>query len=237
MNPTVPEDLAAVVDQLLAKKPEDRIPSAAGVAEMLDAVLAQLPADRADSVKAMRTIRMLPWMGRSWFHLHAPLIAGILIALNILLLASELTRLTQWTVLSKRDAAPATLPRLQLPVGAGPIWSVAFTSDGSTLALGTDDGTVHISDARQGKLLSQFKAQFGPVWSVAVNERAVAATGGDDPSPRLWGLYSGKEIEIRPVAQPARARALAFSPNGRRVVVGTRRVTCGFTTSPKGWRF
>src|SRR3712207_8740185 len=48
---------------------------------------------------------------------------------------------------------------------SGPIWGVAFSPDGDTLAMGVDDGTVKVWDLKAGRVRATLNAHAGPVWS------------------------------------------------------------------------
>jgi eukaryotic-like serine/threonine-protein kinase len=220
VNPGAPEDLASLIDHLLAKNPDERIQSAAAVADLLEQLLLAQQREPGTTCPLKRSTRIVPRVGRSWFHRHAPMVAGILLGLNGLLLVSEAARLTQWTILGQRPSSVA-MPRQQLDVGTGPIWSVVFAPDGKTLAMGMDDGTVRIWDAERGVLLSRLKAQDGPVWKVAFNHDGTRiATVGDDGHLRLWDPTNSKDMET--INLSSGARAVAFSPDGQRIAAGTR---------------
>ncbi len=79
---------------------------------------------------------------------------------------------------------------------------------------------MRVWDARRGRLIWQKRTQHGPVWGIAVNDRSIMATVGDDANVRLWDLFGSQEINA--IKLPSGAQALAFSPDGRSVVVGTR---------------
>ena len=220
INPKIPEELVAIIDLLLAKKPEDRIQTAAEVVDLLDSALARVPVTPGDASQPKRASRILPRLRGSRWHRYGSALAVVLLILNGLLLFTELTRLTHWTVLGQRTPE-APQPKFVFDPHNGPIWSVAFSPDGSTVAMGIDDGSVRLYDAQSSKLKSSFKAQDGPVWSVIYNfDGTQIATIGDDARIRLWNPATSLEIDS--IKLPSSVRSVAFSPDGKRIVAGTR---------------
>src|SRR5207244_3399443 len=51
---------------------------------------------------------------------------------------------------------------------AGPLWSMAISSDGKTLATGNDDGTVKLWDIAAERVEGTLNAHKGPVWTLAL---------------------------------------------------------------------
>lgn len=113
-------------------------------------------------------------------------------------------------------AKPASTPRrLMLYLGAS---SIAFSFDGSMLAVGSDDGIVDRWDLTQSgdpTRLEPLKGEGG-VTSVDFTVKAgfTLASGHDDGSVILWDL---EEREQKPLATPADVGVLsvAFSASGR----------------------
>ena len=69
------------------------------------------------------------------------------------------------------------------------IWSVAYSPDGSTIAIGGRDGTVRLVDAVTGQTKNELKGHIGSVKNVAFSpDGSTIASGSEDHSVLLWGL-------------------------------------------------
>ena len=104
--------------------------------------------------------------------------------------------------------------------GGGSITSIAASGDGTQVILGTAEGMLTTIDAATGTTrLAPWKAFDAPVHTLAVSAdgRFAASLSGD--SILLWDLGSGTP-QNRPLAGRSRATSAAFSPDGRRLVLG-----------------
>jgi len=225
INPKVPVELASIIDHLLAKKPEERIQSAAEVAERLS----HLSTTPLGMPVVRRSTNGLPRLSRGWWGRNARWVAITLLAFNGLLLLSELTKLTALTVIGQRQRNPQVVtladegqkPLLTLDAGTGPIWSVAYSPDGETVATAIDDGSVRLWNAHTGQLRGRITAHQSPVWNLAYNhDGSLLATAGDDGLVMLWDTKSNREHDRHDLKTPI--RSLAFSPDGKHLATGTR---------------
>lgn len=218
-NPLVPMELAAVIRHLLEKDPEKRIQSAAEVVELLTAVEAALPAEGV-SESASRRLTNLTTQPCKRGHRLLYITSSILAAL-LLFTASEAIGWTHLTgIMPKPEPQPE--PILTLKGGLGPIWSVAYAPDGSALAASLDDGSVKIWDPISGALkLHLSKVHKGPAFRLGYNfDGTRLATASDDGTVKLWNAKTGENIRTFP--QSEHSRSLAFSPDGKKLALGTR---------------
>jgi WD40 repeat protein len=128
-------------------------------------------------------------------------------------------------------AAPAQAPKGQvakllsekkIDIGRHHVFSVAFSRDGKTLAIGEDN--VHLYDvsgeepARLGEL--QARVAFG-VHSMAFSPNGkLLAFGGGDHSVRVWDVRKRTEVFLNNRSHQACVRSVAFDPEGATLATG-----------------
>ncbi len=218
LNPEVPRFLVDVIDKLHAKRPQDRYQSAADVAELLSRALAKIEHMSEDQKKACAkaaAMRQAVDLGRRrflWMGLGAVLGAGG--TFGAMALRGRATG-------AVGEEGPAVGQMANLNAHVGPIWSAAFSPDGSALAMALDDGTVQVWDARGDEVRVTIPAHRGPVWSVRFSpDGKHLATASDDGTVKLWDAGGGEEIQQFP--HPAPVRPVAFLPDGARLLTGGR---------------
>ncbi len=116
--------------------------------------------------------------------------------------------------------------RYRIAVPRGPVMSVAFSPDGKTWAMASenidgDDNAISLRSASDGKELLRFHGHEILVWDVAFSPdgKTLASRGGDD-TIRLWDVATGRErlkIEETDSGSPP---TVAFSPDGRTLAAG-----------------
>ncbi len=112
--------------------------------------------------------------------------------------------------------------RRRLPAHLKPVNSVAFSPDGSRLAAASDDGTISVWDVQQFRQFRRLQGHTGRVGVAAFSadgERILSA--GQDGFARLWDIQSETELrQINLDMMRSRPAALAWAPDGNRVVIG-----------------
>lgn len=109
--------------------------------------------------------------------------------------------------------------RLVLEGHTGDVNSVAVDAPSQLAVTGATDRTVVIWNLRDGSCQSRLVGHIGTVWRVALSPGSrMVASGSGDNTVRLWDQASGACLDE--ISHPDCVAAVAFSPNGDRLVVG-----------------
>jgi WD40 repeat protein len=105
--------------------------------------------------------------------------------------------------------------------GANEADQVAYSPDGTQLAVGARDSRVFVYRPDTGALLRTLPGHSGqPVTAVAFSpDGKLLATGGRDSTVRLWDAATGTQVKVLTGHEQA-VRALAFSADGATLVTG-----------------
>ncbi|OYW19373.1 MAG: hypothetical protein B7Z55_08960 [Planctomycetales bacterium 12-60-4] len=203
LNPEIPGWLSDLIQQLLAKRPDQRPISASVVAQ----ILAERYGVATDvySVTSYNELRRDLLEAERWNRLHP----------------TETPR-AGFPFLGPRDSHPSGPAAVATLAGnAGPVWSVAFSPDGRQLAMGIDDGTVKMWDVDTSSLRSTISVHNGPVWTTSISSSGhLFATGHDDGTVHIWDFDAEKRLRSFKASGPV--RSLAFAPQGSRLALGGR---------------
>jgi WD40 repeat protein len=103
----------------------------------------------------------------------------------------------------------------------GPIWSVAFSPDGRTIASAGQDGIVRLWDGKTGMdplaLLVHQDQVNALVFSL---DGKILASGSHDRTVKLWAADTGEELACFHGHTRA-VSTLAFAPDGRKIASGS----------------
>jgi WD40 repeat protein len=118
------------------------------------------------------------------------------------------------------------------------VTAVAWSPDGRRVLTESHDGTARLWEAETGRQSRVFWRDSGPVLSVACRpDGRRVLTGSDDGTVGLWDAETSKVVDwlLRLVrvsllvkeihtfqAHPLTVWSVAFSPDGKRVVTGSR---------------
>ncbi len=206
LNPNIPEWLAEVVDELLAKKPEDRYQSAADLAEVLDYHWAHLRSSSAD-LPAVCQVELKQRAARTRW-----IFAGVGAALLALGLIGGmfLPGLLRWPGGPASSAEPAAV----LAANAGSVWSVSFDPRTGAVAMAVEDGTVRFWEWKQQAVQSTLEAHRGVIWSTRYSlDGQYIATAGDDGLLKIWSRATLEPL--REWEHPSAVRGLALGADGK----------------------
>jgi len=232
INPQIPEWLSETIDRLLAKKPKDRIQSAAHLAELLEFQWA-LMKTTSDDVPTVceeewrRTVVRNRWIA-------AGIAAGFL-ALGVL--GGVYFGRGGGTASPTAAVKPSSTaePIAVLSANAGAIWAVAFDPAITSLAMGMEDGTVRLWDLPRQSVKSTWSAHRGTIWAAQFAPGGEwLVTSGDDGQIEFWRENQSKPIKT--LRHPSAVRALALSKDGQTLYAGDRagglRIWKGDSTEP-----
>ncbi|MEU6807751.1 trypsin-like peptidase domain-containing protein [Streptomyces sp. NPDC046831] len=122
---------------------------------------------------------------------------------------------------SLQDAAALPLHR-SLVDHARPVYSVAYSPDGRTLATGSTDGTARLWDVSTGRTRLVLRGHRSEVWSVAFSpDGRTLATGSADRTARLWNVATGHTRRIL-TGHTDGLNFVSFSPDGYTLATGAK---------------
>ena len=219
LNPQTPEWLAETIDQLLAKKPEDRIQTAHHLAELLEFHLALMKT--SEDVPTVCKIEQEKESKR-----NRRIAVGIGAVFSLLGLFGGVFLANRGWLPSNQTGPNASVissvePLAVLSANSGTVWSVAFDKPDKRVVMGVEDGSVRIWDIATKSVKSTFMAHRGSVWSSKFSHSGeLLATAGDDGLIKLWDISKAEPLfELK---HTTAVRGIAFSRDDRVLFAGYR---------------
>jgi serine/threonine protein kinase len=217
VNPAIPDWLAETIDRLLAKKPADRIQSAALLVELLEFEWALLKTT-SDDVPTVCEIEQRKQTIRN--RLIATGVGATFLTLG-LLGGWWLSNRSGTPVPAGAAAAAPVRPLAELSANSGAVWSASFDRSGETLAMAVEDGSVRLWDLASQSIRATFPAHRGTVWMARYSpDGEWFATGGDDGLIKLW--RPTEPTAFQTFENSNAVRGLAFSRDGKTIFAGVR---------------
>jgi serine/threonine protein kinase len=223
LNPQVPEWLGEMIDELLAKDPDDRYQSASDLAEVLEYTWARSTTSSLE-LPAVCQVEIRRRKTRARLLLVAAAVGMLGVGLTLGILASYWLPGRGAAVVSsgKEEVSSSAEPEAVLTANSGAVWSVAFNPTNDRLAMSVEDGSVRIWSLSTKSVANTLDAHRGVVWRVQYsNDGNALATSGDDGLIKLW--HAGKTEPMRVFEHPNAVRGLALSADGQRLFAGDRK--------------
>ena len=130
---------------------------------------------------------------------------------KLLVSGSSDTTAKLWDVAAKREQA--TLATSETP----PVTAVAYSPDGMSVAVATDQAVIDLYDAATGGKRATLSGHAGGVTCLAYTpDGRTLASGGADKTVRLWNPASGTQTAVLD-KHTGTVHAVAVSPDGRRL--------------------
>ena len=214
IEPNAPEWLTEVIDELLAKKPEDRYQTATDLAEVLEYHWTHLKNSSGELPNVCQVeLRQQRRRNR--------LVMGIS-AVGLLMLGVVAGMFMPWGRLPNITKPSSAPPIAVLSANAGAVWSVGFDAKGESLAMGVEDGTVRFWDIPKKSVKATLEAHGGTVWQTEFFPRSeMLATAGDDGLLKIWNLSQSEPVKT--FEHPNAVRGLAISPDEKIIFSGDRK--------------
>ncbi|MBK4729554.1 serine/threonine protein kinase [Oxynema sp. CENA135] len=217
--PQIGDDLADLVDRLMAHLPQQRPPSTAAIARELAAIgspdlprgttLQPTPSPQIELVRTLKGHRDAVWS------------VAIGPRSRFLVSASWDCTIQVWNL--------ATGQRLRTLAGhQDAVWAIALSADGNTLVSTSSDRTVKIWHLPSGQLLRTLHGHGHWVTCVALSpDGETIASGSSDKTVKIWHLPTGKLLHTLQ-AHTYAVTCVAIAPDGHTLASGSGDKTIKF---------
>lgn len=218
VNPDVPEWLEELVDELLAKNPDDRYQTATDLAEVLEYSYAKM----TNESLVMPAVCQVEVARRASRRRMLLAVAGA----GLLSIGLVAGMLGSW-FLPARGVGPTPEQSSAEPIAvlggnAGSVWAVSFDPTSDTVAMGVEDGTVRLWDLPSKSVKATLDAHRGVVWTTRISDDGqLLVTSGDDGLLKLW--RPTENAPLRTFDHPNAVRGLAMNADATRLYAGDRK--------------
>ncbi|NET37696.1 MAG: NACHT domain-containing protein, partial [Cyanothece sp. SIO1E1] len=148
-------------------------------------------------------------------------ILNLLCRLETDLTGHDFSGLTVWqadlrhVILHNVNFAQAHLAKSTFAETFGAIWSVAFSPDGNTLAVGDSNGEIRLYQVENGQHLLSYQEHTNVVSSLAFSpDGQILASGSSDHQVKLWNIHTGQCLQTFQGHQ-SEVWSVAFSLEGQ----------------------
>ena len=115
----------------------------------------------------------------------------------------------------------------------GAVYSVAFSTDGTTLASAGQDGTIRLWNSTTGETVAVLRGASGGIYSVSFDPiRPRLAAGGEDGSVRVWDLPNRQPLFEH--KGEGDVTSIAYSPDGKSLAIGRANKTAAILAADNG---
>lgn len=220
VNPNVPEWLAEIVDDLLAKKPSDRYDSAKDLAEVLEYHWAHLKTS-SEELPSVCQVELRKRKVRNRVVIGAVGTALLAIGLLVGSFMSGGFFGGKNCSIPVPTAKSAAEPTAVLSANAGAVWSASFDPKSETVVMGVEDGSVRLWDLKTQAVKATLKSHHGMVWHAQFAPNgSYFATSADDGKLNIWKI--GETQPLQTYANTNAIRGLAISRDGKLIYAGSR---------------